>query len=221
MTTTAEPGYVKYQDIFDAMRVTVPEGESGNVAVRRFEVSDRDAEFAKLRAMIKGGRGGIDAGEYTKLVRNGALWMSDTPDERRDHIGFVQTCQWQNYKSVLVSGLGLGMVLAGLAQLDGLERATVVDIDPDVIALVGPHYEQMFAERGKELEVVCGDALTPTQTFGAHARWDAAWHDIWPEICGDDYEQHKQMRRRYSRKVTYQRCWMDDEVKMLARGDRW
>jgi len=61
------------------IRVDVPEGKSGNWAVEKFTVSKKDVDFYNLRATFSFGGGGriIEPGEYTKLVRNGLIIMSD------------------------------------------------------------------------------------------------------------------------------------------------
>ena len=52
------------------IKVDVPEGVSGDWAVKKFTVSDADASFHNLRASFHSGRV-IDVGEYIKLTRNG------------------------------------------------------------------------------------------------------------------------------------------------------
>jgi hypothetical protein len=71
-------------------RVAVPEGTSGSVEVRRFVVPERSTEH--LRLSMRGR--GCPPGEYTKLLRNGRLWMSDTPAEWYDHraVGAATSC---------------------------------------------------------------------------------------------------------------------------------
>jgi hypothetical protein len=207
-----------WSDIHAAMRVTVPEGTSGEVSIRRFTVSDADEATTRLRAMLHGGRGGVPAGEYTGLYRRGGLWMSDTPDEQYDHMPFVRRAHRAQAETALVSGLGIGMVVAALAVVPSIRRVTVVEIDWDVVTLVGPHLQAVYAAAGKELEVVLGDALTPATTLPKGQRWDAAWHDIWQHICADDYEEHKLIRRRYARRVGFQDVWQGAAVRYYATG---
>lgn len=45
----------------------IPEGQSGNVKVEKFEVSERDASFEYIRA-FRDGRG-VPAGSYTRLLK--------------------------------------------------------------------------------------------------------------------------------------------------------
>lgn len=198
----------------EAMRVTCPEGESGNVAVRRFTVSEEDARRTRLQAMMHGGRGYVPAGEYTELTRNGGLWMSDTPDERRDHVGFVYTVQRERAKTVLINGLGLGMVAQSIILTCPLvEQITVCDIDPDVIALVGPHLRALAAEHGKYLDIVEGDAYEPAKLYPKGSRWDAAWSDIWQDITLDNWDGYCRIRRAYGSRTRYHGQWAYEMVK--------
>ena len=215
-----------YQQLEDAMAVTVPEGESGNVAIRRFTVSEQDARFFNLRqAFSYGGRGrSIKAGTYTKLVRNRTLWMSDTPAERHDHVSFVKdVADDATVQSVLVTGLGIGMVAQALTMILHVQRVTVVELDSDVIALVGTHLRRVYEAAGKELYIIQGDAKDVDTLFPKPitVRWNAAWHDIWPDISGDNWEDIKLMRRKYRSRVTgFQGFWAEDLVRDAARRDR-
>lgn len=204
----------------DLMMVGVPEGEFGSARVARFEVSEADSDFDRMRSMFSfGGRRYTPAGVYTKLLVNGQLWMSDTPDERSDHCEPLFQAQHLGARTALVTGLGLGMVVGGLLQLESIESVTVVELNTDVTQLVGWYYQQMAANLGKSFEVVTGDAMNPSALFHSGSHWDVAWHDIWANICADDYEEHKLIRRRYGRRVSWQGVWCGDEVRRAARQD--
>lgn len=223
MTNTAERGYADYvssTDIREAMHVGVPEGVSGDVEVRRFEVSGEDADRTRLQAAMHGGRGYVAPGSYTALYRRGRLWMSDTSDERRDHIPFVREVDRQSLKTVLVGGLGLGMVAAALAILPTVERVTIIEKDEDVIALVGPWLREVYADAQIELEIIHGDATDPKPLFPRDQRWDAAWHDIWEELCTDNLTEMGNMGRRYARRVGWQDFWGRDYLKAQKARER-
>jgi len=179
--------------------VTVPEGESGRHRIERFTVGAADAQFEMMRAMFSSSRGrGVPEGTYTRLMRGGTLVMSDTPDECWDHRPFYQFARGH----VLINGLGLGMVLQAVLLKDGVERATVVEKSPDVIALVGPHYEEMFPGR---VEIVEADALEWNPPKGV--RYGAAWHDIWDAMCEDNLPQMHRLHRKYGRRTDWQGSW--------------
>jgi hypothetical protein len=197
--------------------VTVPKGEHGAARVEQFEVSETDAKATLLRSMLKG-RGYVPAGTYTKLTVGGVLWMSDTPDERRDHHEPVLRARWSHCETALVNGLGLGMVVGALLELDEMRVVDVIELNPDVLALVGPHYEAMALERDKVVRLHLGDAREPSRLFASGQRWGVVWSDIWRDICADDYEEHKAMRRRYARRCDWHGVWCGDIVRRAATG---
>src|SRR4051812_18161616 len=97
----------------DAMHVDWPVSSHGSASLRRFEVTEHDAAMERMRSAFSGGRGCARPGVYTGLHINGALWMSDTPDEQRDHMKFLWRIR-ENHSRALVNGLGLGMVVRAL-----------------------------------------------------------------------------------------------------------
>jgi hypothetical protein len=186
---------------YEAMTVTVPPGLAGGVEVRRFAVTEQESTRSYL-----GGRGrGVRPGTYTGLYRRGYLWMSDTPDEKRDHLPILNRVRHLGAERVLVNGLGLGMVVAALLACETVQQIDVVEIDPEVIALVGPHYEATAATAGKTLAIHQGDAYAIQWPAGT--QWDCAWHDVWPDLCTDNLPQMATLHRRYGRRVKWQGSW--------------
>lgn len=116
-------------------KVVIPEGRSGSVAVERFEVEE---DFSLMKMRMEGR--GTPVGQYTKLTRNGSLWMSDTRAEFFDNMRFLRKAKELGGR-VLVNGLGLGMVVGHLLECPEIEHIDVVEIDEDVIRLVAPSFE--------------------------------------------------------------------------------
>lgn len=186
-------------------RIDIPEGQSGEWTVSRFEVSQHDADFHNLRASINPRRmtGHIQPGTYTQLKRGSTLVMSDTPSEIRDHRDFVLMARGH----VLVTGLGLGVVTNALALKDRVEHVTVIEKSADVIKLVGP-----FFKDNSKVTIIHADAFTWQPPRGA--RFDCAWHDIWDDICESNRKEMTRLRRRYCRRVTprRQQCWSQEQL---------
>lgn len=181
---------------FMRLKVTVPEGERGPWKVERFTIGKREEETQRMRAMFAGGGRYVPRGTYTRLTRNSQCIMSDTPDELHDHLEpFLQA-----RGRCLVHGLGLGALLHGIC--NRAQHVTVVEIDPDVIALVGPHYEAMYQGR---LTIINDDALTWKPPRNSH--WDMVWHDIWDTICDDNLPDMKRLHRRFGRRAAWQGSW--------------
>lgn len=187
-----------------AAKVDLPEGKSGDVEVRTFEVAPTGIEQMRL---AWSGRG-IEPGTYTGLYRRGSLWMSDTPAEIRDCMSVFSEMRARGGR-VLMNGLGLGMTVKYALSLPNVEHVDVVEIDPDVAALVGPTYA------GDRCTVHLGDAYA--MKWPAGTRWSIAWHDVWPNICGDNAEGIARLKRMYGRRVDWQAAWCEYEVRRANR----
>ncbi len=196
----------------------LPEGKSGNVTIERFTVSKRDAEMDSLRSAIScGGRGSgrfTPAGTYTMIREGGTLWMSDTPDEIRDHLGFIGKATGR----VLIHGLGIGVVARACLLKPEVTAVTVVELSADVIKLVRPWLHRQAYAADTSLEVIEGDALTYKHAKGR--RWECAWHDIWPDICPDNLETMSTLHRRFARRVDFQDSWVRDLLKARKRQEQ-
>jgi hypothetical protein len=177
---------------------TVPPGRRGPWSVEEFEISAEEASLENVRAAINGRRQDrLNPGRYKRLMheRRGVV-MSNTPMEVSTHrFGFYVA-----RGRVLVTGLGLGMFVEAIAAKDRVTSILVVEIDPDVIALVGPH----FADNPR-IQIVQGDAYTWKPDKGD--RFDFAWHDIWDEICADNNPDMAKLARRYAHWVDQQGFW--------------
>jgi hypothetical protein len=187
------------------IEINVPDGISGGWAVETFTVSEDDAQFARMRAMFHGGRGYVPAGTYKRLIRTHGfkdVIMSNTPDEIRDFMGFV----WKAKGSVLVNGLGLGVLLKALIDKPDITDITVIEKSEDVIKLVAPTYLT-----DKRVTIINADAFEYEPPQGK--RYNAVWHDIWDGICSDNLKEMEILHRKYGRKTDYQESWCREQCK--------
>lgn len=175
--------------------VCVPEGTSGAWSVKKFTVSEDAARLENLRASFGSGRH-IRPGAYTMLKRGGVVVMSDTPAEKRDHMGFVRVAKGR----VLINGLGLGMVLGAVLAKSEVESVTVVEKSADVIALVAATYAG-----DDRLTIINEDAYEFEPPKGI--RYDAVWHDIWDNIDIDNLPEMARLHRKYGRIADWQGSW--------------
>lgn len=174
-----------------AWRSKVPEGRRGPYVVERFEI---EHGFGWLHYALQGREPG-PPGTYTRLMRDSTIVMSDTDAELRDHLEFLSRAHGR----VLIHGLGLGCALAAILTRECVTAVDVVERDPDVLALVAPHFADprvTFHE---------GDALT--FRFPAGVRWNVAWHDIWDTITLNNRPEMIRLHRRYGRRVEWQASW--------------
>lgn len=190
--------------------VIIPEGKSGDWEVAHFTVSKQEADMFNLRAAISfSGMGrGIKPGKYMKLVRGGhTVVMSNTPAEIRDQQYFEHAATG----NILINGLGLGVAVSNLLKKSEVAHVTVIENSPDVIKLVAEHLYKVF---GKDrLEIIQANAFEWQPPKGVV--YDYVWHDIWDNICGDNYEEMKKLRKKYARKAKWQQSWCEAETKRL------
>jgi len=194
---------VKEKNITD-VRVDVPEDMYGDWKVEKFTVEEDAAKLHNIRATFSFGGGGrtIEPGEYTRLVRNGTIVMSDTPAEIRDHLEFVRRARQGGH--ILINGLGLGWALEAILDAPKIETITVVEKSYEVVSLIAKHYEDKCPS-DKKLWIIQDDALTYKAPKGK--RYNAVWHDIWDYICADNLDDMKTLHRKYGRRCDWQGSW--------------
>jgi hypothetical protein len=193
---------------WEQYKVDVPEGTSGAWRVERFTVTDHDVVIHNIRA----GHDYMLPGTYTRLVRGRGVLLDVVMSDTRAEIWDLREMIHQAHGRILLNGLGLGVVLQACLHKEEVEHATVVEISPDVLALVGPHYQARF---GARLTIVQADALLWQPPAGAH--YDAVWHDIWHGICPDNLAQMHQLHRKYGRRSDWQGSWCRAECEQRRR----
>ncbi len=184
-------------------QVDVPEGKSGDWEVSRFSPGGSGLMIHNIK---EPGRS-IPDGTYTRLTHKREVVMSDTPAELRDLYPLFGHLEGK----LLFNGLGLGVALQGALNKREVDHVTVIEISPDVIALVAKHYRDRYGDR---LAIIQADALTWTPPRGI--RYNTVWHDIWPTICGDHYSGMKKLHRRYGKRCNWQTSWCRYEMRQLA-----
>lgn len=202
----------------DRMTLDLPEGSVGRYHVRRFTVKPGSLHGYKLALE---GRP-IPPGTYTKLVvgadpddrySQARLWMSDTPAEKRDHAQAVIMIDELKAERVIINGLGLGMVLAAALSFDHVKRVDVVEIQKEIIELVGPHYL-----KDPRVSIHQADAYAQAKAWPTGTRWDVGWSDIWMNLDPDDLKHHAKLNRSYGQRCTWHECWAHD---LLVSRRRW
>lgn len=187
-------------------KVNIPEGTCGRWKVEKFVVDPESLSY-KLAALRDRGRL-PSPGTYTRLVRGNDVIMSDTPAEMADHRHFVQIATG----SILINGLGLGMVLAAVLAKDCVTDVTVVEQSEDVYNLVAEHYLS-----DSRVTVILADAYKWQPPKGK--RYNAVWHDIWDDICSDNLEGMGKLHRKYGKRTDWQDSWARDICLYQKRQD--
>jgi spermidine synthase len=174
------------------IEINVPDGVSGDWSISTFTVDSN--EFSQKISMWKTGRY-VPGGTYKRLMRNGTVVMSNTPDEISDFLNFLYKAKG----SILINGLGLGVTLKALLDIPEVTDITVIEKSEDVIKLVAPTYTD------PRVTIINADAFTwipPKDKM-----YDCVWHDIWDYICADNLPEMKKLHRKYGRRTKYQESW--------------
>lgn len=179
------------------LKSAVPEGQSGPWCVEKFEITEDEAKFQNMRAAFSFSDRGlyVRPGHYTRLLRNGAVIMSDTQSEISD----LGSLRWRAKGDVLINGLGLGLAVQVALAKEDVSSVTVIEISEDVVSLVAPHIAD------GRLTIELGDAYTWRPPKGK--RYGAVWHDIWDNICADNLPEMSKLHRRYGRRCDWQGSW--------------
>ena len=191
------------------IEVHVPDGESGDWKVDTTSLSDNDITFQKMRAFAQHGRGCFEKGPFKRLIRNNETIMSNTPDECRDFMWFVDYATG----TVLLNGLGLGVVVQALLNKKDVTEIIVIEKSEDVIKLCGPTYL-----KDPSVTLIHEDAFEYQPPKGK--RYNAVWHDIWDSICIDNIEDMKKLHRKYGRRCDYQKSWARERCESERREEQ-
>jgi hypothetical protein len=131
--------------------------------------------------------------------------MEDSAPELRMHLPIFN----RGSGRVLVTGLGLGCVIRGLLAKPDVTHIDVVEIDPDILRVVGEEFTG-----NPRVTLHCGDALT----IRLRGKWDFAWHDLWTD--GPDLQSlHAELFVRFADVCGWQGAWQFPGN--LARGLPW
>lgn len=192
--------------------VNAPDASRGDWSIETFTVSDSEAKTHNLRCLVNGRHDlVIEPGQYRRLMhaKRGVV-MSTTPME----VGTHRQAYASAHGRVLVNGLGLGMYVQAILEKPSVTQVRVIELEPDVIALVAPHLPHP-----EKLEVIQDDAYTYTP--GKGERFDYVWHDIWDDINPDNSPRITQLLRRYARRAEAQGAWSQDLLRRARYRPRF
>jgi len=153
--------------------VSIPEGEVGTYAIKHTVKPPGTAlTTANARCAFIGGQEAKrlifqEETRWHSLVYEGGVWMTDLPCEQAQLDRHIPDMHGR----VLVGGLGLGYAINRLAESDDVDEIVVVEIAPEVVALVSPH----LWSRGK-VRVVQQDLF---EYLKRGEEFDSAFYDIW------------------------------------------
>lgn len=188
--------------------VSIPEGTKGEYRIVKRELKP---DITQSLRMARDGRTYVP-GTYTYLFRGDVLMMSDTPDEKKDHVNPVIKAK----ENCLLAGLGIGMVLNAIALKSEVTHIDVVEISQDVIDLVGPYYDQLYPGR---ITFHCASIFD--WKWDKYTYYEIAWFDIWDSL---DYEIHlpemAKLHRRFGKRAKWKGSWGKEILLRQRRADK-
>lgn len=184
-------GLKKQPEWMSVFRCDLPESSRGPWTIEQFEV---ELDLQNLR-MMRDGRG-CYPGRYTRLAhKTRGVVMSDTTAEIADHFVPYRLARGR----VLLHGLGLGCLLKAVLTKSDVAHIDVVEIDPDIIHMVGPHFDD------PRVTIHAGDCFT--YKWPPNTKWDVVWHDVWDEVTTDNLPQMTKLHRRFGHRSNWQDSW--------------
>lgn len=207
-------GMAMYDDLIPKSKI--PENSLGKWKVKHFNIDEQKVQSFNISLLFAGdGQRRLFPGKYTglyKLNEKGyQVIMSDTPAEIRDHFLFVLHA----FGDILINGLGLGIVLQALLQKTNVSSITVVEIDSDVITLIGKHFDD------PRLTIVNADA--EKYDPGRGVKFHSVWHDIWNAMSLENVQSISKLNRRYGQRLHsngFQSYWGKSDMERMKREDR-
>ena len=71
---------------------------------------------------------------------------------------------------------------------------------------------------GGRLVIIEADAFTWKWPRGMH--YNVVWHDVWDDICADNYPEMMKLLERYHRRCDWQGCWCFRQTEKAWKGFR-
>jgi hypothetical protein len=199
----------------DIVPATKPPEKDG-FWIQHYEITEEEVHRQHCR--LDWTMRGLEPGTYCVLHqrRDGhdSQWMSDTWLERYTNADFLKKATGH----VLVIGLGIGLLPVALCRKVDVESVTVLEIEPQVIALVEPHIRHP-----KLRPVVQGDAFEPPPALLSVRYFDAVYADIWADICSDNWETMKPLLalyRKAAKKGALVTAWLKDYIQAEHKATR-
>lgn len=141
---------------------------------------------------------------YLALTEGNNVWMSLNPNEIETMKPYIKKAKGH----VLVLGLGLGYVPFMMANKKEVHKITIIEKDPDIIALFNKLIFPSFTNKNK-IETIKDDAINFVKN---HQKYDYIFADLWhdPEDGLDPFIKLKRINKNID-------CWLETSLLALLR----
>lgn len=206
----------KKYSMFKDMAMVLQEREGERFKLEHFNVTEHEVKLAQVRDRY-GEYNEFLPGTYVKLVDKTKHFdnvvMSDTQMERETNLDLYNNANGH----VLIGGLGLGMILLAVQDKPEVTKITVVEKYEEVIDIVGSQLPL-----NEKVEIIHSDVFDFKPKRGEI--FDTIYMDIWNTVCGDFWEEHKTLTRKFCRRVNkenqeaWSSSWRREDYKRLSRS---
>jgi len=216
------------RDYTDLHTIYPTEGlESKTYKIKQSILTETQISMDKTRGMLNGNYwmfAGLKPDfPYITLIKKGeGAMMSDTPMERTTNQDFIDKANGD----VLIFGLGLGLVIMPLLKDKAVKSITVIELYQDLIDMVKPILKEQDVDN--KLTIVQGDCFEYHKEIPKGQLYDCIYGDIWLEISSDNWDEMKDLTRKYTSKKRQKRFnpdsfithWVKDRVQAMATKAR-
>lgn len=200
---------------FKPMAPIFRDDEREHFKLETFTLSKQDVNFAKMRHCINGTdrevMGLQPDHKYVKLVdkKTREVVMSDTPMEINTNREFISKA----HGSVLIGGLGIGMVVLAIQDKPEVTKITIIERESEILEMLLPQLPL-----NNKVSVLKSDIFSFEPVAGT--KYDTIYFDIWNGINGDNYPEMKQLHLRYRKFLSkspdkWIGSWRKDDCKRL------
>ena len=198
----------KYEPAWYPSCIDLPEASSGKVQIRHriIQAGEKVSIIGMRQAFLRGLRPTKGLLSEPLLVhelvhKNHGIWMTDLPEELNQIEELLFTVE--PVGSILVGGLGLGILSTEVAKLPEVEEVTVIEIDKNIIKL---------CENGIDCLVVNADITEYLCT--TEERYDYYLLDTWQSTnegtwWSEVVPQRRIIRQRWDKRPIVH-CWAED-----------
>lgn len=148
---------------------------------------------------------------YPALLENDTIWMSIIPHEINTMKGALEKIKG----NVLIYGLGLGYFAYMASIKSDVDSITIIENDPDIIALFKKQILNKFTYR-KKLNIILGDAFEWAAKI-KDSEYDYVFADIWHNV-GDGISMYLKLKKyelgKYKTNFLY---WIETSLLSMLR----
>jgi len=174
---------------FKQMSQIIPEQETENFKVVHHLATAEDVRRCKMFDR-KGEYSDFKEGTYVELKTKKSLFsnivMSDTPMELRTNLEAI----YNSNGNVLIGGLGIGAILLLIQEKPEVKSIIVIEKYKEIIEMIKPNLSL-----NEKVTIIQGDIFEwiPEE----NTKFDTIYFDIWNNICGDNYSEMKELKKRF------------------------